>query len=545
MLARHVERVAVVGRDEEREGPLEAVPQVLGGPAGRGHRPDFDVAELPGLDVVANDDAPARAGSGGARPHDIRILGIRRREAALTTSHAAPVAARDDPVRPQATRARVRRTAEGRPVLAVSEHVVRDRVVDGHVVHLRDRKLDAEPGLAAVLGQREPAIERHDEAVAIRRVEPDVVEIPAGRRFVPEEVGRDVGLPSVQAHAVAAGEEVDLVPVVGGDAAARVVGLACGEVVVVGDEPPALASVLRAPELARVGLLPVDGHTVSRLDEGVDPVRVVRRVAEGGLSGRAHGKPVALQAGPGVSAVAGDVNPAAGPSALAPPGLEVDLPHRGHDAPGIGRVHDHLVGARVLVDVQHTLPGGTTVHRAVDPSLLGRRVGVAEGRHVGDVRIVRVDQNPADPPRALEPHVGPGVAGVRRLPHAIADRDVRSDRALAGAGPNDGRVRRRHGQCADRVHGLVVEDRLPVQAGVLGLPDPSRGRARVVGESIAGNAGHGRSTVADGTDVSETQLTVMVRGDVLSSDRGRREEHREGGDDGAKSTHVANLVGGG
>ena len=48
-----------------------------------------------------------------------------------------------------------------------------------------------------------------------------------------------------------------------------------GEVAVVAGELPRLASVVRAPELAAVGVAAFPGDTITRLDERVDAVRIV------------------------------------------------------------------------------------------------------------------------------------------------------------------------------------------------------------------------------------------------------------------------------
>ena len=95
--------------------------------------------------VELHDDAAARAGAGRARPDDVRVLRIGRREPALATTDRVPVAARD-----AATIQRIARPARRGSVLAVPHDVVRNRVVHRDVVHLRDRQMHAMPGLAAI-----------------------------------------------------------------------------------------------------------------------------------------------------------------------------------------------------------------------------------------------------------------------------------------------------------------------------------------------------------------------------------------------------------
>ena len=188
--------------------------------------------------------------------------------------HAAGNAAPQEPAGEGPARA-ARRGA----VLPVAEHVVGDRVVHGHVVHLGERELDLEPGLAPVLGDRDAAVVRHRHPVGVRVVNPHVVVVPAGgfgARVHP------VGPPRVERRSERRGQEVGLVAVVRRCGAARVVGVPSGEVAVVGLDRPGLAAVAGGPELAALDLAgaPVHrvhaevGDAVAGLDERVHPAGV-------------------------------------------------------------------------------------------------------------------------------------------------------------------------------------------------------------------------------------------------------------------------------
>src|SRR6185295_13375146 len=190
-----------------------------------------------------------------------------------------------------------------------------------------------------------------------------------------------------------------------------------------------------APQRAALRLRAVGGRqAVSGLDQRVDAVRVRARDLHGDLPDRRGGQAVAGEARPGRAAVDRLEHTAAGTAAGASPGVDLDLPHAGERQ------------ARVA---------GVT--GAVDAALLLRTVGVAERAGQHDVRIARVDDDAADPPRRVEAAVRPRLAGVCRLVDAVADRDVAADERFAGAGPDDVRVRRRDRQRADRGHRLVVE----------------------------------------------------------------------------------------
>src|SRR5437660_1368017 len=67
-------------------------------------------------------------------------------------------------------------------VLSFTWYVIRNVVVDGHVVHLRDRQLDAAPGAAAIDRDSHAAVVRHRHAVRVGRIDPHVVIVAAGIR---------------------------------------------------------------------------------------------------------------------------------------------------------------------------------------------------------------------------------------------------------------------------------------------------------------------------------------------------------------------------
>src|SRR3546814_1344367 len=84
VVAAGVEGAAVMRREHDREGPGEAVFQVLRRDAGGFLRPDVDQLHLPGAVVVALQRAgTARAGADGADIDDVGVLGVNGDEAAL------------------------------------------------------------------------------------------------------------------------------------------------------------------------------------------------------------------------------------------------------------------------------------------------------------------------------------------------------------------------------------------------------------------------------------------------------------------------------
>ena len=306
VLAGDVERVAVVGRDQQREGPLEAVPELFRRPSAGALGPHLDVAELAVALVVADHDAASGARPRRAGPHDVRVLGVRRGESALAAAHRMPVAARDRAA-PEAAVEAVRRPAEARPVLPVPKDVVRNRVVDGDVVHLRHRQLGAEPRDAAVDRDRDALVVAHQPAVGVGGVDPEVVIVAAGART---PLQRRARAPAVNRACEGRREEHRLVGIVGEHAAVVVVAGAAAEVAVVRHELPRGTAVVGTPELARVGRLSLPRHPVTGLDQRVDPVRVRGRHAQADLAHRTGRQPAPFELRPGVARIAAHVDAA-------------------------------------------------------------------------------------------------------------------------------------------------------------------------------------------------------------------------------------------
>src|SRR6266446_6921063 len=71
------------------------------------------------------------------------------------------------------------RPSIGWVVLLIAVHVIGNAIVHGHVIHLRNGKLYSVPGLAAVHRYRNTTIIRYRHAVAVCRIDPDVMVVTA------------------------------------------------------------------------------------------------------------------------------------------------------------------------------------------------------------------------------------------------------------------------------------------------------------------------------------------------------------------------------
>ena len=152
-----------------------------------------------------------------------------------------------------------------------------------------------------------------------------------------------------------------------------------------------------------------------------------------------------------------------------------------------------------------------------------------------------MDHDAPDAAREWQPHVRPCAPRVDRLIHAVANRDVTSDPRLTRAGPDGIRGAPRHGKRAHGVHFLVVEDRVPMDAAIGGLPETARRCAGVVGVRVADHSGHRRHTIAHRPDVAPAKrgrrgrrVGTALRCECRRTDpRGKRDDRGECGEGGA------------
>src|SRR5262249_17478010 len=118
-----------------------------------------------------------------------------------------------------------------------------------------------------------------------------------------------------------------------------------------------------------------------------------------------------------------------------------------------------------------------------------------------EVRILRMDDDPADELAVLQADVLPASPRIGRLVDAVTIGDVEADRGLAGAGVDHVGIGRCHGDRADRrpAH-AAVGDAAPEHAAILGLPDAAGTGAEIEGHLVDGIA-------RDGDDATATRGT--------------------------------------
>ncbi len=350
-------------------------------------------------------------------------------------------------------------------------------VVDRDVVELRGRLVeDGGPVAPAVEGDAGAAVVALDHPVGVLGVDPEGVVVAVRRRDGREGLAAVGRLPAGQV------EDPDGVGVarVGDDV--HVVPGAAAQLVVVGEALPALAEVVRAEERA-----------VLRLDQRPDAAGARGGGGDAELAEPARRQPLdPRDLGPAVAAVSRLPEAGALAAALEAVGRALRLPEGGVEDVRVVGVDRQVVAARAVTPMEHPLPGPTAVAGAEDAALRVASPGVAERRDVDDVGVAGVDDDVGDVAGVGEADVGPGAAAVGRLVDAVAVRDVRADRRLAGAGVDHVRGGLGDGERADRGGAEeAVRDVLPESAAAGRLPDAAGAGAEVEGAALGRVAGDG------------------------------------------------------
>src|SRR5690348_2327061 len=188
---------------------------------------------------------------------------------------------------------------------------------------------------------------------------------------------------------------------------------------------------------------------------------------------------------PSVSAIVSDEDPTAWTAAVAAPSFDIDLPSPCEESIRVLRIHRQIGRACVLVDEEHALPGLSTIFRAEDAALRLRAIARAERRHKDDVRIMRIDDDSSNTSGGIEAHVLPRLPRICGLVHTVADGHVAANERLARTNPHDAVVRRGDCNRPDRLRRFFIEDGMPIESAIGGLPYSSRSRTGVINVCIS------------------------------------------------------------
>ncbi len=496
----------VRGREQDRVRPGEPVLQCLGSAALLVVRPRADVLELPGPAVVAHEDAEVPAAV-----VDLGIAGFRHRERALAVGHALPGPERNVAVGGGA------RPLEGALVLLRAEDVVRELVVEVHVVELPGRLVVLRaPARPAIGRDGRAAVVPLEQDLRVVRVDPDdVVVAVRGMQFRPR-------LAAVARHP----QRVDLrhvgrVRVVRVGEDAHVVEGALTELPFLVHARPGGAGVGRAEDAALL-----------RLDDGVEDVRVGRHHRDAHPAER-PGRQAGMirDVRPVRAAVGRLVEAAARTAARQAPRRPLRLPRGRVQHLRVHRIHHQVDDAGLVVDEQNLAPRLAAIGGLEDAAVRAGDEHVAHRRSVGHVRVLRIDHDIADRVRVAEPGVLPRPAGIGRPVDAVTGDERAADVALARPHVDHVRVGRCHGHGADavaRAGQRAIGDVLPLQAVIGALPDAAVDAAHVEQVRVAGHAGDGDDAASDvGTDTAPLQRAHRRRGRRrIGRQRGRPRQRR-------------------
>src|SRR6202047_4934005 len=178
---------------------------------------------------------------------------------------------------------------------------------------------------------------------------------------------------------------------------------------------------------------------------------------------------------PGISSVGRFEKAAAGFAIFIPvfPGALANLPHRGVHDVGICGIDLDVRAAGVLIFVERFLPGFAAVSGGEDSALFVWPVGMPQHGSEQVIWIVGVNGQGGDLLAVAQAEVSPGFSRVHGFVNPIADRKVGPLQAFAARGVNNIWIGGRYGNGADRLRGLVFEDRRPSASVIVGLPTPT------------------------------------------------------------------------
>ena len=375
VVARGVHHVGVVRRHDDREGPLEPIPEIDCRVAHRVVGVRIDVAREAGAHVLARDQRAVAAGVG-----DVRIVGAHGDVAGLATTRFHPVAGVD-------TARLAARSAERAVVLLRTADAIGKVVRRDDVIELRRGKVLGAPALAAVGGDARATVVPFDHPPVVVRGDPQVVGVTV----------RDAAHGGEAPAAVGGLEEVDVVHVhdvgvfrVGVDLGVVPGALAQGAVTV--DPLPCDPRIAGPVDPARVGL-----------DEGEDALRIQRRDSHGDVAEDAGGQ--AGAAGdvlPAVAAVGALEDAAARPAGDEHPWRASRLPEGGIEHVGVVRVHGEIAHAGGVVAEEDLRPVAAPVPGAIHTAIRCRRPDVSLCGDVDDVRVGGMHAHARDLPREVQ-----------------------------------------------------------------------------------------------------------------------------------------------
>src|SRR6266850_4117774 len=469
-----IDNIGIVLRNEDRHGPGVAVFLSGSRVTIRKHRPLLDALGLIGAAIEPSEDWALVVGV-----NDVGIAGIHGNRAAFTAADGIPVAAIDEAA------VAARADSDGGVVLLGAIDAIQKIIVGSNVIKLRRWLVTLRgPIFSAIYGDRCAAIVSVNHAQGILGINPQSVMI-AMRCAQPFE--RLAAIHGAEEPGVRDEDGVYIFRI--SPDMGEIPG-ALAEAVVVGNERPVLAIVVRAIEPAFLSF-----------DERVDDIRIGAGDGHADAPERAFGDAVAFDALPGGTVVVRTEQAVLGATAIERPGSAVALPHGSEQNVGIAGIENDVNAAGAVVEIEDFFPGLATVARTENSALGVCAVGLADGGDKNDICIRRMDDEFADMPGVLQSDVGPGLARVIRTIDAIAEGYISADAGFAGSCVNHVGIGIGDRDAADGRGGLLFEKGVPRDATVRGFPNTAGNGAKVIGIGLARDTGDGQDpAAAKGTD---------------------------------------------
>src|SRR5882724_136836 len=469
-----IDNIGIVLRNEDRHGPGVAVFLSGSRVTIRNHRPLLDALGLIGAAIEPSEDWALVVGV-----NDVGIAGIHGNRAAFTAADGIPVAAIDEAA------VAARADSDGGVVLLGAIDAIQKFIVGSNVIKLRRWLVTLRgPIFSAIYGDRCAAIVSVNHAQGILGINPQSVMI-AMRCAQPFE--RLAAIHGAEEPGVRDEDGVYIFRI--SPDMGEIPG-ALAEAVVVGNERPVLATVVRAIEPAFLSF-----------DERVDDIRIGAGDGHADAPERAFGDAVAFDALPGGTVVVRTEEAVLGATAIERPGSAVALPHGGEENVGIAGIEYDVNAAGAIVKIEDFFPVLAAVASSEDAAFGVRAIGMAQSGDEYDVWIRGMNDEFADVPGVLQSDIGPSLAGVIRTIDAVAEGDISADASFAGSRVNDVGIGIGDRDAADGGGGLFVEERIPGDAAVRGFPNTAGNGAKVIGIGLARDTGDGQDpAAAKGTD---------------------------------------------
>ena len=194
---------------------------------------------------------------------------------------------------------------------------------------------------------------------------------------------------------------------------------------VVIDMLPGLTAIIRPPE-----------PFIFSLNEGIDTIRIARCHSHSNLTHLSFWQSLTRKALPSRAAILRHIKTTTWTSAPPPPSSYKHLPHSCKNNARIIGVHGNIRAARFLIYKKYFLPGFSTIQCAENSPFLLRTITMAHCSSKYNVRVFRVDYNPAYPTGFLKTHTLPGFTSIRRFIDTYPLRNVTADEGFTRTCPD-------------------------------------------------------------------------------------------------------------